>query len=188
MPDNPSQPTYPVGTISRLLLMTDRRVQQLVKDGVIPKTEKNRYELAPCVQGYIRYLQERAVGNAAAPADFHVEKARLVKLQADKTQMEVDELGGKLVRVDEVKKELYSAITDCKNRLLSIPSKAAPIVTNETNPAIVQGVLDDLVREALTELSKEADEPDESTVDNQSGDDGVDPAPKVKSKRLGRPK
>ena len=188
MPDNPSQPTYPVGTISRLLLMTDRRVQQLVKDGVIPKTEKNRYELAPCVQGYIRYLQERAVGNAAAPADFHIEKARLVKLQADKTQMEVDELGGKLVRVDEVKKELYSAITDCKNRLLSIPSKAAPIVANETNPAIVQGVLDDLVREALTELSKEADEPDQSTVDNKRGDDGVDPAPKVKSKRLGRPK
>ena len=168
--------------------MTDRRVQQLVKDGVIPKTEKNRYELAPCVQGYIRYLQERAVGNAAAPADFHIEKARLVKLQADKTQMEVDELGGKLVRVDEVKKELYSAITDCKNRLLSIPSKAAPIVTNETNPAIVQGVLDDLVREALTELSKEKDEPDESTVNNQSGDDGVDPTPKVKRKRLGRPK
>lgn len=188
MPDNPSQPTYPVGTISRLLLMTDRRVQQLVKDGVIPKTEKNRYELAPCVQGYIRYLQERAVGNAAAPADFHIEKARLVKLQADKTQMEVDELGSKLVRVDEVKKELYSAITDCKNRLLSIPSKATPILASETNPAAVQGVLEDLVREALEELAKEANEPEQSAVDHSAGDDGVEAAPKARRKRLGRPK
>ena len=85
-------PTYPVATIARLLLLTERRVQQLVKEGVIPKTERNRYELAPAVQGYIRYLQERIAGNPSAPVDFQLEKSRLVKIQADKAQIELDHL------------------------------------------------------------------------------------------------
>ena len=186
MTDNPGQPTYPVGTIAKLLLLTDRRVQQLVKEGVIPKTEKNRYDLAPAVQGYIRFLQERTIGNAASPADFHVEKARLVKAQADKAEMEASELSGKLVRADEVKKELYEAITDCKNRLLSIPSKAAPIVANETEPGVVQSIIDDLVREALQEISEGADEP--SQVDSKKGDDGLEAAAETDSKPVGRRK
>lgn len=40
-------PTYPVATIAKLLLLSDRRVQQLTKEGVIPKEERGRYELAP---------------------------------------------------------------------------------------------------------------------------------------------
>jgi len=114
-------PTYPVSTIAKLLLLTDRRVQQLSKEGVIPKTEHGRYELAPAVQGYVRYLQERSIGRPNAPEDYHSEKARLVKAQADRAELEVMEISGNLVNAEDVQKELYSKITDCKTRLLGIP-------------------------------------------------------------------
>jgi len=142
-------PTYPVTTIAKLLLISDRRVQQLSKEGVIPKTEHGRYELAPSVQGYIRYLQERSLGRPSAPVDYHMEKARLVKTQADRAEIELKELNGELVRTQDVADEWYNVITDCKSRLLSIPSKAAPIVAAETNPGECQTIIDDLVRRRL---------------------------------------
>lgn len=81
-------PTYPVSTIAKLLLLSDRRVQQLTKEGVIPKAERGRYELAPAVQGYIRYLQERSLRTDSSPIDYHMEKARLTKAQADSAEIE----------------------------------------------------------------------------------------------------
>lgn len=55
-------PSYPVATIAKLFNLTERRVQQLAKEGVIPKPEKGKYDLIGCVRGYIAYLQERAFG------------------------------------------------------------------------------------------------------------------------------
>lgn len=150
---NAGSPTYPVSTISKLLLLTDRRVQQLAKDGVIPKTEHGRYELAPAVQGYIRYLQDRTVGNAAAPADYHLEKSRLTRLQADKAEMEVKEIAGELVRVEDLLNSWHEILMDCKGKILSIPSKLATVVIDIDDPAEAQELIEFHLREALEELS-----------------------------------
>ena len=41
-------------------MLTPQRVNQLVRKGHIPKPEHHgQYRLAPVVQGYVRYLQER---------------------------------------------------------------------------------------------------------------------------------
>jgi len=158
MKNDPASPSYPVGTIAKLFMVSDRRVQQLVKMGIVPKNDHGRYELVPAVQGYVRYLQERAQGRPGAPEDYHQEKSRLVKLQADKAQLEVEELAGTLVRADDVKREWEEMLGDMKGRLLGLPSKAAPIVAPQTHPGEVLGVLEDLVNEALQELYEYGDE------------------------------
>ena len=48
-------------TIARTLDLTERRVNQLVKEGTLPKTERGRYELIPVVQAYIKFLREKSV-------------------------------------------------------------------------------------------------------------------------------
>jgi hypothetical protein len=42
--------TYSVSTIAKLLILTERQVQALAKDGVLPKAERGRYALVPVVQ------------------------------------------------------------------------------------------------------------------------------------------
>lgn len=153
MMSSAGNPTYPVTTISKLLLLTERRVQQLVKEGVIPKTERNRYELAPAVQGYIRYLQERMVGNTAQPLDYQNEKSRLVRIQADKAQIELDHMSQTLVATSEVAKEWESILNDMKSKILSIPTKAAPLVRDETNTSVIMDILQSFIDETLEELS-----------------------------------
>ena len=176
-------PTYPVSTIAKLLLITDRRVQQLSKDGVIPKTDHGRYELAPAVQGYVRYLQERSLGRPSAPEDYHTEKARLVKAQADRAEMEVKTISGELVKASDVANEWFATINDCKSRLLSIASKAAPILASESNAGACQTIIDDLVREALKELGSYANA--EREEDHSEWDESLDAAAEIDGERLG---
>lgn len=153
MMSDAGNPTYPVSTISKLLLLTERRVQQLVKEGIIPKTERNRYELAPAVQGYIRYLQERMVGNTAQPLDYHNEKSRLVRIQADKAQIELDHMNEALIATSEVAKEWDSILNDMKSKILSVPTKAAPLVRDETSTSVIMDILQSFIDETLHELS-----------------------------------
>ena len=44
--------------IAKLFGVTDRRIQQLAKEGIIPAAQKRPYmfDLLPTVQSYIRYL------------------------------------------------------------------------------------------------------------------------------------
>jgi len=71
-------PTYPVSTIAKLLLLSERRVQQLTKEGVIPKAERGRYELAPAVQARVLELWDQVTNdNINELTDFAGYKKRL---------------------------------------------------------------------------------------------------------------
>jgi len=185
MTSDPASPAYPVGTIAKLFMVSERRVQQLVKMGIVPKNDHGRYELVPAVQGYVRYLQERAQGRPGAPEDYHQEKSRLVKLQADKAQLEVDEICGKLVRADELKREWEEMLGDIKGRLLGIPSKAAPIVSPQTQPGEVLAVLEDLVNEALQELYEYGEEVAKREEGFGAGDEDPDAATEADGEPVG---
>ena len=61
----------PVTHLSKIFNITDRRVQQLASDGIIPKAERGQYPFIEAVQGYIKFLQERAFGKSDNMTDTH---------------------------------------------------------------------------------------------------------------------
>ena len=64
-----SAATQPIGVIARLLDLSERRVQQLSREGVIPKAERGQYDLIGSVRGYVRYLRDQALkAQAGAPS------------------------------------------------------------------------------------------------------------------------
>jgi phage terminase Nu1 subunit (DNA packaging protein) len=56
-----SSATQPIGVIARLLDLSERRVQQLSREGVIPRAERGQYDLIGSVRGYVRYLRDQAL-------------------------------------------------------------------------------------------------------------------------------
>ena len=147
-------PTYPVGTIAKLLLLSDRRVQQLTKEGVIPKAERGRYELAPAVQGYIRYLQERSLRTDSSPIDYHMEKARLTKAQADREEVEAAKAVGDVVSVKQVEMNLSNLFAEVRANFRNIPDRVVSALIGSTDEREVKAVLlreIDLVLESLAE-------------------------------------
>lgn len=119
---------YKVAVIARFLNLTERRVQQLARDGIIPKPEKGKYDLVGCVQGYIGYLQARAFGKDTGTVDMYAERGRLLRLQADRAQMELDMMRARLISADEAEELWASLLATFRARMLAVPTRAAHLV------------------------------------------------------------
>ena len=164
-------PTYPVSTIAKLLLLSDRRVQQLTKEGVIPKAERGRYELAPAVQGYIRYLQERSLRSDASPIDYHIEKARLTKAQADLAEIEAAKARNEVAPVAQVAQAWASFCAETRVRARNIPERVVSSLVGCTDEREIKAVLMREIDQVLTDMA-DADPLIEPTEDEPAAEDG----------------
>ena len=140
--------------IAKVLMLTDRRIQQLAKEGVLIKEARGSYPLIPNVQAYIKYWQDRATGSGIeSGSDFHTESTRVKKLTADKLELEVDVLRGDLVPSDQVVEMLETVISNARAKLLNLPIKAAQVALAAKDLKEIEREIKELVYEALSELS-----------------------------------
>jgi phage terminase Nu1 subunit (DNA packaging protein) len=165
--------SQPIGVIARLLDLSERRIQQLSRDGVIPKAERGQYDLVAAVRGYVAYLRDLAVKAQAGAPDFGVERARLIKAKADIAEMEAEGRRGELLPAEAVEAAWTAILARLRARLLVLPDRLAPICVEEATIAGVRDQIRKAVREALLELSETpvfAEEPEGSGA---AGDDGA---------------
>jgi len=182
--------TYPVAIIAKLLDLTPRRIRQLVDEGVIQRAEKGRYELVSSVRGYIRYLRDRAIGtDALADESARASRARLIKAQAEAQEMENARVRGELLPQELVSRSWAEMASSFRARSLSIPKKAAPQVFGVNSLPAIEATLEQMIVEALDELSH-ADYSGSSESDFEAEEgDGVacKAAPEAFSQPMGRP-
>jgi phage terminase Nu1 subunit (DNA packaging protein) len=149
-----AEATYGAEVIARLLVITPRRLQQLTKEGFLPKAERGRYELVPVVQAYVRYLRDRAVKGDVGDDDYGTHKTRLIKAQADSAELQAATLRGELVTKEAVRNGWQAMIAAARSRLLSLPTKmAAHVLAAETLPQI-ETILRGQINDALAELGR----------------------------------
>lgn len=173
---------YPVGVIAKLLNVSDRRVQQMVKEGIIPKAQRGKYDLIACVQGYVKYLQDLAFGKDMVPTDVHTTRARLQTAQADIAEMEVAQLKERLLDAGKVAGWWAKIIGNAKQNLLAIPSKVAPELLVCKTAAQIKAKLQAMIHEALAGLSEYDPRAD------TGGASGVGATARPKRKPVGRRK
>lgn len=145
-------PSHSLETISKLLDLTPRRVQQLSKEGVIPKSERGRYELVPAVRGYINYLRERSIN--AGVISFDDVRVRKTTAEAEMAEIELKEKKEQLIPIEHITNTWMELIGASKQRMLAIPAKLAPIVAVEEQPAICKQIIEDQIIECLEELTQ----------------------------------
>jgi phage terminase Nu1 subunit (DNA packaging protein) len=147
--------TYPIDTIAKLLELTPRRINQLENDGILPRpVARGRYELVGCVQGYIRFLRAKNINEDLDDGTSEVaHRKRLTKARADIAEMEVERLAGTLVDVLSVENAWTAAGTRFRQKVLSIPHKAAPVLAAEEDIDTCCAILEEHVHDALRELS-----------------------------------
>ena len=160
-------PTFPVGTIAKLLMISERQVQWLTKEGIIPKAERGRYELASAVQGYIKYLKDRSVGGARdGNIDYHVEKARLTKMQADTAELMLAKEKGQLTTVSQVEKMVSKAFAEVRAGMRNLPGRTVSLLIGETNErrfkevllAEIDQALEAMANADITKIEEETDD------------------------------
>ncbi len=102
--------------------------------------------------------------------DPSIEKARKDRAQAELAELELAKRRGRMIDVDDVEKMMTDDYARVRARLLSMPSKLAPLVVTITDPAEADAVLTIEVSEALGELASGGDIADESDGADLSDD------------------
>ena len=80
MDANDEKGYYRVEVIAQLFGVSVRRIQQLTQDGVINTVQTKqgrRYELAPTIQKYIKYLSDKAYGKSQSETESKLKEQKL---------------------------------------------------------------------------------------------------------------
>ncbi|MGR3593085.1 MAG: terminase small subunit, Nu1 [Limimaricola soesokkakensis] len=140
--------------IARLLDLTERRVQQLSREGVIPKAERGQYDLIGSVRGYVRYLRDQAVKAKAGAPDYASERARFIRARADLAEMEAEEKRRALLAADQVEAAWVAVLALLRTRLLALPDRLAPQAFEQSTVGDTRNLIRAAIREVLDDLAQ----------------------------------
>lgn len=122
-------PAFPARIIGSLLDLTERRLQQLVAEGWIPRAVRGQYSLRDSVRGYIRYLKQHSRENTRGN-----ETARLARAQATKVEMENYRRMGELAAWPQVDEMMRGLVVQMKSAHESLPGRLASELAAITEP------------------------------------------------------
>ena len=149
-----SSATQPIGVIARLLDLSERRVQQLSREGVIPKAERGQYDLIGSVRGYVRYLRDQALKAQAGAPDYAAERARFIRARADLAEMEAEEKRRSLIAADQIEAAWIAVLALLRTRLLALPDRLAPQVFEQSTVGDTRNLIRAAIREVLDDLAQ----------------------------------
>ena len=156
MDANDEKGYYRVEVIAQLFGVSVRRIQQLTQDGVINTVQTKqgrRYELAPTIQKYIKYLSDKAYGKSQSETESKLKEQKLrAEVALKESQGELHKLrteiaAGNYISVEEVKADYGRFFVVFKNFALSIPSKMAGRLAGVVDPVEVREIENDLQKE-----------------------------------------
>ena len=87
--------------------------------------------------------------------DHQMARTRREIAEANLAEMREAEERGKLIQVSAVRATWAARIASTRDALLQIPSRLAPVLAAETNLATVTQLMEDELRQALAELSRD---------------------------------
>lgn len=143
-----------IGEAAAHLFMDERTFRKIVDEGVIGRAARGAYDLDRVREEYVRHIREVAAGRVqTGDLDRAQEAARKDKEMADKYALENAKSRGELLPRDEVAVAMTSAFARVRARLLSLPSKLAPMILGMNSIAEIKEKITEAVNEALAELA-----------------------------------
>lgn len=108
--------------LSQWLGITERRIQQLAKEG-LPRVGRGDYKLRESVVFYIGYLQRLLEENNNNT--ILAEKIRMMRAKATKAEIDAEKAGGSVLNAQKVGQEAMVLASVIKDEILSLPGKLA---------------------------------------------------------------
>jgi hypothetical protein len=143
-----SPPDYFVRTrqLGTILGLTERRISDLVKLGVLPSATPKGYRLIPCVTGYIAFLKK----DKGTISD---EKVKLLVAKRQLLEMDVRQRQGELIEKFQADQDAFTFARRCRDVLLSIPDRTSGLLAAESDQWKVYQMLEKEIHQVLCELS-----------------------------------
>ena len=129
------------------------QVHRLARQGVIPRTDDERFDLRAAILAYAAHLRDAQRGRTTTDPELNAEKLRLARANAEKIELANAKVRGALVPVAEVESAWAAVLRDVRAAMLAIPARVQQRLGHLT-PHDVQ-MIDREVRDALEEASRD---------------------------------
>lgn len=141
--------------ISKMFNVTERRVRQLVEEGVISRVGHGRFDLVDTVSKYVTFLKLASEGldENDISESLEFEKWLHEKAKREKAEIELAHIKNEVHRSEEVEKVMNHMIMAFRSKMLSLPTKVALMLVNKEDPKYIESILERNVHEALIELA-----------------------------------
>lgn len=138
--------------LGALLGLSDQTIRDLARRGVVAKDGRS-FPLDASVRSYAAHMRQIAAGrgDAAAVTLAAQQRARVLTLQGDKLQLEMDLMVTKLIDADDLARELRALWVGVRARLMSLSSAISGRVPVGREGMVV---IDDVVRESLIDMAR----------------------------------
>lgn len=149
-------------TIAKLFGVTNRRVQQLAQDGIIPAAQKRPYkfDLLPTIQAYIKYLSDKANGKEQKSTDTVQAEADKLRAEADLKQskakiaeLQLNELEGKMHRSEDVEAMTSDLVYTIRSMIMALPGRLAMDVIQAASANEASALIRSECNKILNELA-----------------------------------
>lgn len=134
-----------------------------------------------------------STGGVKIGGSYDEARTRKVHAEAQIAELELAKVKGELVIAEDVVKAWEDVLGALKGKLLNIPAKAAPVVASESDAGNCQIICEDLINEALEELSNydpkiNATRAKSTSGPSEDGNPDAKATTKTKRKSVGRPR
>jgi phage terminase Nu1 subunit (DNA packaging protein) len=157
MPERPT--TITTDQLARFLLLTPRRIQQLIEEGVLRRARdedgnelRGKFYLVESAQGYIRYLRARLESSDLSETKFLDARSRRMIAVAESAELQLAVLKGKLHRTEDVEFIMTNRDSAIRARLLAIPARITRLLIGKTDPPEIRELLNAEIYGALNSL------------------------------------
>lgn len=142
------EPTLTLAEAAKLVKLDKRRIQQLHKEGWIPKADRGRYPVVGLVQGVTDYYRD-LLNKGSKKLD---EDARLKAAQANLRELELAKQRGLVMDTETVDRLVSEVIVRMNASLDALPSRSAVDLVGK-NARDIKAMLTDEIRRVQNDFS-----------------------------------
>lgn len=134
--------------LAEALCLSTQRINQLVKEGVLPLPVDGRYLPRETVARYVQHIRQRDETRSQAG-----EAVRKIQLENEMRHIRLRKIAGELVPVDRVQKDWFEAGRRVREGLLNLPNRLSGVFAAESNQEKIFDSFTKEIHQVLTELS-----------------------------------
>ena len=143
-------------TLEKILQVSDRRIRQLAEENIIVRVSKGRYRLMESISNYILTLKiSMEAGNSQSvdgELNLDEEKAIHERVKRHISELKLKTMQGELHKSEDVERVMTDMLISIKSKLLSMPSKLAPMLVARNDIDFIKRTISAEVLEVLNEL------------------------------------
>lgn len=142
--------------LEKMIGVSDRRIRQLAEEGIVIRAAKGRYKLMDSVANYILTLKVQmeagSMDRLDGEIDLEEERAIHERVKRHISELKLQIMKGEVHKSEDVERVMADMLASVRARLLSMPTKLAPVLAARSETDFMRSTILREVMEVLNEL------------------------------------